>query len=422
MNPASYRVAEKVMFFSFGLFLIASTFSIALSQTLLAVASASFLFLLTDRQTTQVFSSAKYFWRLVVFYIVLLLVACFAGGTISSSLSAIREEWLFIMVPIGALLFSDTKRREQLMQVFAVAMILLGVIAIVQFFWVLYVDPPTASEGGITYIRVKGSFSHPLTFGNYAVTGTLCLLGYALVGFNALKKRQRWLILAGALSSAIATFLSHSRTPIVALGISLIILICFLRGRRLLIALTVLMLLIAAIFTDPRMAQRFEVGERTGIERHLGMYYQGSRRFIWTNTWELIKTNPWLGVGPGNFPRDYEALIGPETLHPRHKYGHPHNDLLNVTVQSGIPTGLVFAALWLVTLGYFWLGYRRNKGDPLNRAASAAALLGSLAFLGTSVTEATFTDEEVRMLLMVVWALGFSVWYNKKRVTPENSA
>ena len=50
---------------------------------------------------------------------------------------------------------------------------------------------------------------------------------------------------------------------------------------------------------------------------------------------------------------------------------------------------------------------------PVSPTASvaAAALLASLVFLASSVTEATFSDEEPRALLMFVWAAGLTVWY-----------
>ncbi|MCH7689568.1 MAG: hypothetical protein IIA17_00810, partial [candidate division Zixibacteria bacterium] len=40
------------------------------------------------------------------------------------------------------------------------------------------------------------------------------------------------------------------------------------------------------------------------------------------------------------------------------------------------------------------------------RIFCAAAAVGSIAFFMTSLTEATFSDEEVRQLLMFVWAAG----------------
>jgi len=38
----------------------------------------------------------------------------------------------------------------------------------------------------------------------------------------------------------------------------------------------------------------------------------------------------------------------------------------------------------------------------------------------SSLTEATFADEEVRQLMMFIWAAGLSVWYNEPASSEED--
>jgi hypothetical protein len=49
---------------------------------------------------------------------------------------------------------------------------------------------------------------------------------------------------------------------------------------------------------------------------------------------------------------------------------------------------------------------------------ATASLLGSAAFAVTSLFEATFADEEVRQLLMFVWALGLASVYQERPERP----
>jgi O-antigen ligase len=137
---------------------------------------------------------------------------------------------------------------------------------------------------------------------------------------------------------------------------------------------------------------------------------EGGRLFIWSRAAGIIADHPVFGVGQGNFFDEYAARIRPEARATR-GMAHAHNDPLTVGAVSGIPTALVFLALWVAVLWLLWRGYRRPDISSAERRLLLASLLGSLVFLIGSTTEATFSDEEVRQLLMFVWAVGLGVWY-----------
>ena len=50
----------------------------------------------------------------------------------------------------------------------------------------------------------------------------------------------------------------------------------------------------------------------------------------------------------------------------------------------------------------------------MDRRLSLAAFIGSVMFFLTSLIEATFADEEVRQLLMLIWAVGLGIWYKRQ--------
>ena len=74
----------------------------------------------------------------------------------------------------------------------------------------------------------------------------------------------------------------------------------------------------------------------------------------------------------------------------------------------------MFLCLWIAVLRLLWLGRRLVVENPEQRGIPAAAIAASLTFLVASLSEATFADEEVRAILMLVWAVGLAVWYKSE--------
>lgn len=413
MNALAQDKLSGATLLFFALFVFASTFSIAISQSALGIALVLFLVIVFKGEGRAVDRRLKWFYISAGLYVAWMVLAGAAGGKFLHSLNSMREDWLFLIVPLGIfLVHKDHKNADRLLVVLAVAEILITVYSLGLYISKVYVNPqfpgPLTSD---QVVRIRGNFSHPLTFANYAGTVALFMLGYALAAHDRLATWARRLILAGGIAGVFSTLLSASRGPLASVFCGLIIMLFFLRRRKLLIGIAVFLgLLVTSLFTQEIRTRFVPHGDRTGIERNLGMYWQGSRRFVWTYTLKIIRENPVLGVGPGNFQEAYAAAVGP-ALHPAHRYGHAHNDLLNVTAQSGVPGGLFYSLMWLSAVGYFFVAYRRAGPGTEERCRSLAALLGSILFFGTSMTEATFADEEVRALLMFVWAIGLSAWY-----------
>ena len=68
-----------------------------------------------------------------------------------------------------------------------------------------------------------------------------------------------------------------------------------------------------------------------------------SRFAIWANTWELIKQNPWFGVGWGEF--NFAWTLTPFPGRPVAFFDHTHNLPLQFLVELGIPLGTLVLAL-----------------------------------------------------------------------------
>jgi O-antigen ligase len=116
-----------------------------------------------------------------------------------------------------------------------------------------------------------------------------------------------------------------------------------------------------------------------------------------------------FGVGQGNFKDAYSSHLRPDISESR-KHAHAHNDLLNIAAISGIPGAVFSLGMWITVLCYFWKGWRRMRNRGSEAHFMLAALAGSIVFFVSALFEATFADEEVRQMLMFVWAAGLWPW------------
>jgi O-antigen ligase len=112
------------------------------------------------------------------------------------------------------------------------------------------------------------------------------------------------------------------------------------------------------------------------------------RKEIWHSTWELIKKNPWTGVGFGAF---FLAIPEYQIGSGRIKVEQAHNDYLDLAVNGGVVA--VGLAGWFLVMMIWRARSSLRSRDAYRRAAclgSAAGILGvavhSLVDFGLQVT------------------------------------
>ncbi len=408
MTDPGRKYLETALFLFFALFIFGSTFSIALAQISLGVSLVLFLVLAAVRRYNPFVAPLKWFYLFVALYVFWMLLSALVGPTPLKSILITKEEWLFCAIPIGIFLFGKRQYRQKLAGALAVGVIIVSIYGIIQHFTGIHpfsTTPPKAAPD-FGYL-VRGNFSHSLTFGNYCGTATLFLTGLALAGHSQHSMRTRLILTSSSLLGMIATVLSYGRGAIAGLAIGLVLL-GLLIGRKYLVysLVTIAVAFIAILIIMPGLAGRFS-GK---TEMDLGGVYEGGRVFIWKNSLKVIQQAPVFGVGQGNFKAVYSSHLRADISEKR-KHAHAHNDLLNVAAISGVPGAVFFLGIWLAAFGYFWKGWRiRRKGGP-DGNFGLAALVGSIVFFVTSLFEATFADEEVRQMLMFIWAAGLWSWY-----------
>lgn len=399
---------RRLVLWFFLAFVFSSTFSIAISQLSLGICVVLFGTMCVRERINPFIPKLNLLWLAIGLYIGWLLVVCLLQDDSWRALDHIREEWLFLIIPIGLFVMRKVETRKLVVLTLASGLLLVSVASILMTLFAVQYHYPEGFQSVIdSAYRLRGNFAHALTFGNFASVSSVLLLAWALVGGNRLS-RWRWSVyLASASAGSVALIMGGSKGPLLALVIGVVVLISFLGRLQRWSLLASLVAVLGLASLVPGLQSRFT----TSIEWQLSKpEWPGGRLFIWDRTLEMAGESPFFGVGPGNFGSVYptEAI---RNHGPKYFKTHAHNDFLQALVRAGI-TGLVtFGFLWFSIWRYFWESFRRSLAGSPGRGVILAGMLGSLVFLLGSMTEASFADEEVRALLMLVWAIGLSVEY-----------
>lgn len=393
----------------FLLFVFSSTFSIAVSQTSLGLCVVFFVIAAIRGRFNPFSHELRWFWLAVAAYVGWLVIVCLLQDNPLHALNNIREEWLFVIVPIGLYLMRDSETIDRIVTSLAVGLLLISIVALLsysfrtQYHWgVGFVPLPETNP------RVSGNFSTPLTFGNFFAVGSLVILSWVFA------RVSRWTALriaafTGGVLGLVAVLFCGGRGPALAgmIGLVVMLLLISRTGRRWGLAVMIAVLLVGVL--TPSVRSRFS----TELGYHFNPEWPGSRLFIWERSFEMVADHPFIGVGPGNFDQEYKQRLAPD-ITDCFWYQHAHNDFLEAAVRSGIPGAATFGLVWVAVFASLLRRWRGTAEGSPERRLLTMTLVGSLVFLVTSMTEATFSDEEVRALLMLVWALGLSGVYNRK--------
>jgi len=396
------RIARTTTWVGLAGYALVAPASIAASQMMFGVALAGFiayLALASDRKSLAfppipilVLASAYTIYR---------FGSMLVAGT---DPAAIKEDWLFFMMVVGAVMFRDIKNLTWVLDALTAGIIIMGGYGIWQHFVGVDLYHGVLLDRMVFGYRAIGNFSTYLTFSGFFAIASIFLFA---AGFSVTSRARKFVYLFASQVGLVCILFNYSRSTIVALiigGIALIMLIS-VRYRKW-VSLVLLVTLAAGIVVSPDFLNRFKnLGET-----EFSSVYANSRFVIWEAALTMISENPLMGVGPGNFRDRYIEFRKNRT---GRVLSHAHNDFLNTAAVSGIPCGLLFAALWAAVLAYLYKGYMRCP-DGFQKGLLLGAFLSSVVFVVMAQFEAFFADEEVRMLLMFFWGVGLAVLGNLK--------
>jgi putative inorganic carbon (HCO3(-)) transporter len=369
-------------------------FSIAVAQVLLALAAV--LVIATRR------------WRMPPVWIPLL---AYLGWTILAKAAAedllmwnpqIRKFYVFLVLPVVYSAVRNANWARRTLLLIAGAGVISSLVSFVQFAR-RWAEARTLAQPFYDYYtprRTTGFMSHWMTFSGEMLV-VAAILG-AFVLFAAASRRERWLAAGGLVITTVAVILNQTRSIWLAAAGAAVYLVAAWRPRWLL----ALPVIAAGIFiASPQPIQQRAIS----IVTPHGTTDSNEHRYVtWRTGIEMVRRNPWLGVGPHRVDplfQQYVPMSIPRPM-PVGWYGHLHNVYLQTAAERGIPA-LVFL-LWL--LGRFGWDWRRglSQASADSRFVLHAAIATLIGTLISGFFEHNLGNSEILHLLLAVAACAYA--------------
>jgi len=217
------------------------------------------------------------------------------------------------------------------------------------------------------------------TIGNPNIVGSYLAIVATVLIAAAIEVRgwRRWLYAAGAAAALVGVVGSLTRTAIIAMAVTLVV-IGFLRSWKWVLVATVILgasIGAAAAAGVPAVQRITEIPRLVAQGRWDLAFTERVQAFL--AAWEMWRAEPVTGVGPGAFKYNYMpyriALDGkydPQLLGGGGgNFGETHNDHLQVLAETGLPGYLLFLAALVI------LARRCGRSDdPRARFARAVGV------------------------------------------------
>jgi O-antigen ligase len=242
--------------------------------------------------------------------------------------------------------------------------------------------------------RIRGPFSHWMTYAGVLLICDLLLIARLSVDRNA-RRSWRWLLVV-AISLGLVG--SLTRGAWVAMGLVLASLLAVRRPRFLLalVPAALVFVLLAPVPVLNRTLSIADLRDPSNYDR-LCMMDAGLR---------MIAERPLFGIGPDMVQRRYGLYRNPTA--PRFWVPHLHNDLLHLTAERGLASLGAYAWLMGAPLLLAWRRYREQGGAAGPRAdIYLGAMLGLAGFNLAGLFEYNWGDVEVQRLALFLLALPF---------------
>ncbi len=375
VTAASDRLEQAGLLAVFGV-AAALQFSIALAQSLLAVAMLCWIALLVSRR--ERLEAPAFFWPLLAYAGVTLVSCAFSPQPLASLIDS-RQLLLFLIVPL-IYRFATGHRGTTMVTLIVSVGAASAAVGIFQY-GVLQYD----HLGN----RPTGTLGHYMTYSGLLVLVIGCALARILYG----KRDRLW---AALVMPALAVAIALTFTRSAAVGACLAAALLFtLKDFRLLALLPVLAALSFAL-APPAVTQRFmstfDMTDPTVRDR-VAMLREGTK---------MVRAHPMVGVGPNMVETVYAEYRDPGAV----ERVNPH--LHNVPIQIAAERGLPALAIWLWFLVVLLKDLVRSFRGGHHRVLAAAALAAVAAMLGAGIFEYNFGDSEFLMLFLILVTLPFA--------------
>lgn len=257
--------------------------------------------------------------------------------------------------------------------------------------------------------RLTGPLTDANFFGQMLVIGMPLVLIFAVLPGHPIR---RILSVLAALAILLAIAFTFSRGALVALGLIGLLAVTALKGSRIYLLGAAGLVGMSLLFMPQSLYERLvPVAQAVGEAVSGGQFIQdpalGQRRSVAAVALAMSASNPWLGIGFGQFPAQYAnyALMEGYDIGAPHE---AHNLYLETLAEGGI---LGLTLLIAMTTGSLFLARRARRalaaaGEKEDAAVVRGIALSTLGFLATSI----FLHGAYQRFLWFDVALLLAIW------------
>jgi len=221
--------------------------------------------------------------------------------------------------------------------------------------WLNWFDPRTVLfSTRVVGVPVKNWITQGVEF-------VLCFFGAIALSINCWQARRHLLslILLGvsALFLLNLLFVVSSRTALASLPFLLLAATFIYLDRRILLALYLLAVAIAATawIASPTLRDRLESLQQqfSAYENRNQLASVGLRIEYWTKSLGFVEEAPLIGHGTGTIRQLFERAASDKNVIPAEIVANPHNETLFYAIQWGIVGALLLWTMWILHLSKF---------------------------------------------------------------------
>lgn len=384
--------------------------AVALAPFLPTMALAGLCLFVTASFLIKTVSVPGYKWRFgrVGAGIMLLLLFLFATSVMSCSRSSSLMVWAmyFVFMMFFFTVINCTRTKEQLYTLFVCfAVSALGVAGygILQYIFGWTTENAWIDEtmfAGET-MRVYSTLGNPNVLGEYLLLA-LPLCGVLMIDIKR-KNIFKWFFLCTFAVLALCLVLTQSRGCWLGFILGMVLFISFYNGKIWGLALLAICVL-PWIVPESIISRLASIGNMSDSSTSY-------RVFIWFGVMDMLK-DFWvggIGMGEGAFhlvyPKySYSAIVAP----------HSHNVYLQLAVEGGLPTLIIFIAVMFMFIRRLCEVYSLTKRGTWENIASLGIISGTAAFLLQSLFDYTFYNYRVMALFFMFVGMGVVLYMIKK--------
>ncbi len=310
---------------------------------------------------------------------------------------AVRKLVLFLIILLAINLITSRRHLVWLWKGLAIEAAIVGLIAAGQFvrqYRMVSAEHPHHIYPYLITTRITGLMGDWMNFGGQQMLVFIMLAAFLLL---ALRVRPMWWAVAGVVALSIALNLTRG----VWLGcFCAAVYLLWLWKPKWVLALPVLAVLIY-LFAPRVVHERLWLALHPTDDPALAIRFE-----MWQVGLNMVRTHPWVGVGPNNIPQVYDLYL-PKGRAPLAGYHyHLHDNFIQFAAERGLPC--LFAWMWLMA-ALLWQMWKVRGRCKTGRWMIEGAIAGWLAFVVEGFFEFNFGTSPVLMVFLFVVATPFVV-------------